>query len=84
MILRNPRGRSKTRPTEKKTLDTRHMVKIQAGRSPEAEHFGKLRQTHVFRTRVTDGVLTEFFKLIRKTLMGILQINKNTRWKIEL
>ncbi|KYQ51309.1 hypothetical protein ALC60_09600 [Trachymyrmex zeteki] len=38
MILRNPRGRSKTRPAKKKTLDTRHMVKIQA-ESPEAEHF---------------------------------------------
>ncbi|EGI60924.1 hypothetical protein G5I_10843 [Acromyrmex echinatior] len=38
MILRNPHGRSKTRPTKKKTFDTRHMVKIQA-ESPEAEHF---------------------------------------------
>lgn len=56
---RNPRGRSKTRPAKRKTLDTRHMVKIQAG-SPEAVYFCKLRQTHMFRTRFADGVLTNF------------------------
>jgi len=46
-------------PSKKKTLDTRHMVKIQTG-SPEVEHFGKLRQTHVFRTRIINRVLTNF------------------------
>ncbi|KYN11159.1 hypothetical protein ALC57_16708 [Trachymyrmex cornetzi] len=64
MILRNPRGRSKTRPTKKKTLDTRHMVKIQAG-SPEAEHFEfRCQRKIVYFYKITSG--TNFAVLTRR------------------